>query len=82
VAGAMMEIEVKEEILIQVKGHLDLVMLRAHLEVVSLKVAISLNLAENVVENLSQTPVVLAVEGEELINDFLLNIYVTNGLLV
>ena len=50
---------------------LDQVMLRAHLEVVSLKVAISLNLAENVVENLSQTPVVLAVEGEEVINDFL-----------
>ena len=67
----MVEIEVKEEILIQVKGHLDQVMLRAHLEVVSLKVAISLNLAENVVENLSQTPVVLAVEGEEVINDFL-----------
>ena len=34
-------------------------------EVVSLKVAISLNLVENVVENLNQIPVVLAVGEEE-----------------
>jgi len=57
------EVEVVMEILDQVEA--DQVMVQTHLEVVSLKVAISLNLVENVVENLNQIPVVLAVGEEE-----------------
>ena len=56
------EVEVLMEILAQVEA--DQVKAQADREVVFLKVEISLNLAENVVENLNQIPVVLAVEEE------------------
>jgi len=56
------EVEVVMEILAQVEA--DQVKAQADREVVFLKVEISLNLAENVVENLNQIPVVLAVEEE------------------
>jgi hypothetical protein len=47
------------------------VIVQTHLEVVSLKVAISLNLVENVVENLNQIPAVQEVEDEDGIKHIL-----------
>ena len=53
------EIEVVMEILDQVEAD------QVKVQVISQMLEISLNLVENVVENLNQIPVVLAVEEEE-----------------
>jgi transcriptional regulator len=52
------EVEVVMEILDQVEAD------QVKVQVISQMLEISLNLVENVVENLNQTPVVLAVEEE------------------
>ena len=72
IVEAAMEIEAEEEMIAPVTQELAETE-AANAQVILLLLVISLNLAENVVENLSQIQVVQVVEEEERINFFINN---------